>query len=176
MRAFDGFDLFWCVLFSGFGACFGGQRFFVHGVRRRFGIGGFIFVIVVQRILQFIEFRGFDERLGDRFFRFVTSFGLRLRFFVLGFGKLFGERGHFLVGKARAVVGMGFRRFRNFGFGPQLGQLFDFFAGNHRFDDLFRRNHRHLAKKFFGWWHGRGDSSLRSRIRARQELQPEPDA
>ena len=94
----------------------------MRGIRRCFGVGGFMLMIVIQRILQFIEFRCFDERFGGRFFRFFPFFGLRLRFFVLGFGKLFGERGCFILGKDRAVVGMGFRRLRKFVFG--LGQVF----------------------------------------------------
>ncbi len=75
----------------------------MHFVRVGFRFRGFLLVIFVQRILQLFELRLFDERFGGRFLRFCNFFRLRLRFFVLGFGQLFGERGYFIVGKARAV-------------------------------------------------------------------------
>jgi hypothetical protein len=62
-------------------------------------------LIGVQRFLQFLEFGGLDIRFGHRFDSFGALFGVSLRFLVLGFGKLFGERGYVFLGKARAIRG-----------------------------------------------------------------------
>jgi hypothetical protein len=58
----------------------------VHGIRSFLGVGRVILLIVIERILQFLEFRRFDEWFGRRFFRFGEVFRLCLGFFVLGFG------------------------------------------------------------------------------------------
>ena len=156
------------VLFPVFGGCFGGQRFFVHFVGRCFGFGSLILVIVMQRVLQIVEFRRFDELVRDRFFRFFPVFGLRLRFFVLGLGQLFGERGYFLVGKARAVVGLDFWGFRKLGSGSgwRVARFPTEFparesAGRH--DGIARRN------SSAGRLRGAGSGCSRSRILALQE-------
>ena len=61
---------------------------FVIGVLVAFSI---TFVIGIQRFLQFFEFGGLYIRFGHSFDRFGPLFGIGLRFFVLGLGKLFGE-------------------------------------------------------------------------------------
>ena len=102
-------------------------------------------MIVVERVLQLFKLGRFDERFGGRFLRFRQIVRLGLRFFVLGFGQLFGERAHFIVGKARAVVDMGFRCFRDITFRLRLAILIGQFRdGNPR-----RRNKRRLSARFF---------------------------
>ena len=64
------------------------------------------FVIGVQRFLQLFEFGGLDKRFGHRFDRLGALFGIGLRFFVLGLGQLFGERGYFFLGEACAIRSM----------------------------------------------------------------------
>lgn len=61
------------------------------------------FVIGVQRFLQLFEFGGLYIRFGHRFDRLGPLFGIGLRFFMLGLGKLFGERVYILIGKAGAI-------------------------------------------------------------------------
>jgi hypothetical protein len=127
------------VPFAMFRSAFRGQRFVVHFVgkgvgffRRVLMIGfvvGFViffavgFLIGVQRFLQLFEFCGLDERFGHRFDRLGPVFGVCLCFFVLGFGKLLGERVYILVGKAIAIRSDRFRRLRmgRFGFRHSRG-------------------------------------------------------
>jgi hypothetical protein len=106
------------VLFPVFGGSVGGHGHFVHFVGEGVGfvfrlfmvrvaiafvIGfvffEFVFRVCFQCILQFFQFGGFDKRFGHRFDRFRPVFGVRLRFFVLGFGKLLGQRSDFFVRK-----------------------------------------------------------------------------
>ena len=63
------------------------------------------FVIGVQRFLQLFKFGGLDVRFGHRFNSFGALLGVSLRFLVLGFCKLFGERGYVFLGKAGAIRG-----------------------------------------------------------------------
>ena len=89
----------------------------MHGIRSRFGFRGLMLVVIMERVLQLFELRRFDKRFGACFFRFRLIFAFRLRFFVLGFGKLFGECAHFIVGKAPAILGTDLCCFRKFAFG-----------------------------------------------------------
>jgi hypothetical protein len=103
-----------------------GQRFVMHFVGKGVGFLGRVFVFVflivlvitflivflitfligVQRFLQLFEFGGLYVRFGNRFDRLRALFGIGLRFFVLGFGKLLGERGYVFLGEACAVRGV----------------------------------------------------------------------
>jgi hypothetical protein len=64
--------------------------------------GGFLVLVLVgvQSFLQLLEFGRFNVRFGDRFDRFGALFRVGLRFFVLGFSQLLGERGNVFVGQA----------------------------------------------------------------------------
>src|ERR1700688_1262454 len=92
-----------------------GQRFVMHFVGERVGFLRCVIVIVfvigllvsvlirvligVQRFLQLFELGRLDKLFSDRFDRLRTLFGIGLRFFVLGLGQLFGERGYVFIGK-----------------------------------------------------------------------------
>jgi hypothetical protein len=96
------------------GRTLGGHGFVVHFVGKGVGILGrafliffaIAFLIGVQRFLQLLEFRGLDKRFGHGFDRLGPIFGVGRRFFVLGLGQLFGERGYIFVGECRAVRGL----------------------------------------------------------------------
>ncbi len=109
--------------FAVFGRAFRSQRFFVHFIRD--GVGFFrgalmiVFVICfvilfrvgfligvlifVQGFLQLFQFRGLHERFGPGFDGFGPVLGVSLRFFVLGFDQLLGERVCLIVGKGRSI-------------------------------------------------------------------------
>ena len=109
-----------------FGGCFGGQRFVVHFVGECVGIfrGALLIVFVVfflflvgvvigvQRFLQFLEFGGLDKCFGHGFDGLGAHFRAGLRFFVLGFGELGGERSNLRVGKGGAIYNMRVRDHR----------------------------------------------------------------
>ena len=69
-----------------------------------------VFLISVQRFLQLFEFGGLYKRFGHGFDGLGALFGIGLRFFVLGFGKLFGERGDIFLGEVRAIRSVRVRR------------------------------------------------------------------
>ena len=79
------------------------HRRIVHFIGRGFLVLGRIF-LVVQRLLHFFELGLFHKGHGCRFLDVVTRFGIRSRLFVLGFGKLLGEYGHFLFRENRASL------------------------------------------------------------------------
>ena len=91
-----------------------GQRFFMHfvgdgvGFLRRVLVIVFVisFLIGVQRFLQLFEFGGLYKRFGHCFDRLGPLFSIGLRFFVLGFGKLFGKRGYIFLGEVCAIRSM----------------------------------------------------------------------
>jgi hypothetical protein len=70
------------------------------------------FVITVQRFLQLFEFGRLDIRFSHSFDSFGTLFGIGLRLFVLGLGKLLGERSYVFVGEACAIRSMRVRDLR----------------------------------------------------------------
>jgi hypothetical protein len=95
------------------------------------------FVIGVQRFLQFFEFGGLDIRFGHGFDRFGALFGVSLRFFVLGLGQLFGERGYVLLGH---VSDMRVRDVRRTRFGVKPVEIAsDFGFGVRRCGCILRR-------------------------------------
>ena len=87
------------------------QRFVMHFVGKGVGFLGRVLLIVfvvilligIQRFLQLFELGGLYKRLGHRFDRLRALFGIGLRFFVLGFGQLLGERGYIFLGKDRTI-------------------------------------------------------------------------
>src|SRR5579872_1139514 len=106
---------------AGRGRRFGGQRFIMHFVGKRVGFLRCVFVLVllgVQSFLQLLELGRLDKRFGRGFRRFGAHFGLR--FLVLGFGQLLGQRSDILVGKRPAVgtVPVGDRRRARFRIKP----------------------------------------------------------
>jgi hypothetical protein len=117
------FAVLWAVLtfVTMFGGRFRGHRFIMHFVGEGVGIlcrflmivvlisFAISFLISVQRFLQLFEFGGFDVRFGHRFDRLGPLFGIGLRFFVFGLGKLFGEGAYVFLGEARAIRGMRLR-------------------------------------------------------------------
>ena len=116
----------------------------MHRIRRLFGFRGIRLMIVMQRVLQFFELRRFDKRFGSCLLDFRQIFSFRLGFFVLGFGKLLGQRAHLIVGKTRAVVGRDFRSVRNFRFGLA------FLIGHFRYGHPWRMGKRRLTTQFYG--------------------------
>ena len=68
----------------------------------------------MQRVLQILQFRGVDEGFQRCVCGFLAILGFGLRFFVLGFGELFGERVYILIGKAYAVAAKYFLRIPRF--------------------------------------------------------------
>jgi hypothetical protein len=56
-------------------------------------------LIGIQRFLQLFEFGGLYVRFGHGLNCFGPLFGIGLRFFVLGLGKLFGKRAYIFLGK-----------------------------------------------------------------------------
>ena len=133
MRFFVSFSMKLGVLFRVFGRCLRSQGLFMHFLGDGVGFRGGVLVIrlviffaivflitfvvffVVQRFLQLFELGGLHVRFRNRFDGLGTLFGIGLRFFVLGFGKLFRERVYVFLGKARTILGL--RPARDFRFG-----------------------------------------------------------
>ena len=110
----------------------------MHGVRDLFSLLSIRHVIVVQSVLQILEFRGFDERLRPFFLDVRKFVNFRLRFFMLGFSQLLSQRAYFILGKGRAAMSASVRGFRNFSF--RLGFVFgfEFVVSDFRFADFLR--------------------------------------
>jgi hypothetical protein len=81
---------------------------FVIGIMIRFVLIQIGFRVRVERILQILKLGGFDKRFGNGLNRLGTVFGNSLRFLVLGFSELFGERGDFFIGKSRTSLRVNF--------------------------------------------------------------------
>jgi hypothetical protein len=90
----------------------GGQRFVMHFVGEGVGFLRGVLVIGIQRFLQLFEFGGLYKGFGHRFNRLRPLFGIGLRFFVLGLGKLFGQRGYIFLREAGAIRSMRIRYLR----------------------------------------------------------------
>src|SRR5580692_265230 len=155
---------------------FSGQRFVMHFIGERVGFLGRVLVIVfvigllvsvligVQRFLQLFELGRLDKLFSDRFDRLRTLFRISLRFFVLGLGQLFGERGYVFVGKAGAIGGMRVRDHRRTCFGVEPIQIVsDFSFRVRRSFHIFRHTGGSLGSKvrnrrlmFLGNRRGRG--------------------
>ena len=143
------------VLFSVRRRRLSGQRFVMHFVGDRVGFLGRVLMIVfvigllvsvligVQRFLQLFELGRLDKWFSHRFDRLRTLFRISLRFFVLGLGQLFGERGYVFVGKAGAIGGMRVRDHRRTCFGVEPIQIAsDFSFRVRRSFDIFRAHWR----------------------------------
>jgi len=87
--------------FSMFRRRFRGQRFVMHFVGKGLGFLRRVLVILigVQRFLQLFQFGGLYIRFSHGFDCLRPLFGIGLRFFVLGLGKLFGKRAYIFLGK-----------------------------------------------------------------------------
>ena len=167
-----------------------GQRFVMHfvgegvGFRRRvlvivflvvFVIGVLVafsitFVIGVQRFLQLFQFGGLYVRFGHCFDRLGPLFGIGLRFFVLGLGKLFGERAYIFLGKAGAIRGMRVRdRCRARSRIKTVEVASDFSFRVRRSIGIFRRAGGRLGSQFrrmgFVFFVNRGRRSRKQRTR-----------
>ena len=104
----------------------------MHGVRDFFSLFGIRHVIVVQSVLQILEFGGFDERFRAFFLDLRKLVDLRLRFFMLGFSQLLGQRAYFVLGKGRAAMSSNVRGLRNFSFRFGFVFGFEFVVSNFR--------------------------------------------
>ena len=136
------------VFFRMFAGCIGGKRFIMHRVRDVFGLFSIRHVIVVQSVLQILEFGGFDEGFRAFFLDLRKLIDFRLRLFMLGFGQLLGQRAYFIIGKSPAVMCNNVRSFRNFSFG--LGFVFKFTIGNFRRTRLLCISDRRGTEDRFG--------------------------
>jgi len=112
----------------------------MHRVRDLFGLLSIRDVIVMQSVLQILEFRGFDKRLRAFFLDVRKFVNFCLRFFMLGFSQLLSQRAYFILGKGRAAMSSNVRGFRNFSF--RLGFVFvivfefKFVTSSFRFTDI----------------------------------------
>ncbi len=99
-----------------------------------------VFLISVQRFLQLFEFGGLHKRFGHGLDGLGALFRIGLRLFVLGFGKLFGERGDIFLGEVRAIWSLRVLDHPRTAFGIQPVEFVgDFRIGGRRSGKILRR-------------------------------------